>query len=163
MEKLVCSEFTGCQPASLLKKLFHIYFLGTLLSFFRTHYDDFFRRGFETMQTTFFLSENLWTSNRLKTILTASWLFSQVYYYPRVEYGTWRCLECGFFSLRKTRKKKNTRISSFLLSSYVLWCIFYKKLFIVALHHGENFVLSYFYICIIKYTLSAMISTMKKC
>ena len=59
MEKLVCSEFTGCKPASLLKKLFHIYFLGTLLSFFRTHYDDFFRRGFETMQTTFFLSENL--------------------------------------------------------------------------------------------------------
>ena len=60
----------------------------------------------------------------------------------------------------ESKKKALQEYILFLLSLYVLICTFLKKLF-VALHHDVDALLFYFYI-FIKFTLSKIVSTMKK-
>ena len=148
MKTLIRNEVTRCQPASLRKKLFHI------SSF--THYDYFFRRGFETVRAKFL-------SGNISGVLLVIYLFN--YSSSR---STFFMLNVAFdfvlvwFSSSKLEFMAIQRLQK---HSFFLNCIFWyvvpfnKKL--IVLYHDDNTFLFYFDICI-KVTPSAIILTMEK-
>ena len=71
-------------------------------------------------------------------------------------------VSCNTFLFYAESKKKTLQESPSFCSACIFWYVLFFKNLVVALHHGDNAFLCYFYICI-KFKLSKIISTMKKC
>ena len=135
------------------KVLSHILLHIFCLHFLRIHHDYFFQRVFESVRVQF-LSGNI-------SGLLVIYLFN--YNSSKSTFPNWVQFLSNKFKLIRFLRCKITKHSFFCfdICVFLMLCVFFFYKNLIVLHLDDNNFLFYFDICI-KFTLSLIISTMKK-